>query len=40
MPDLMRDPQPVGEFDLMAIGPIVLIVLAILGLRKFWRTGS
>lgn len=35
MSELMRAPQPVGGYDLMAIGPVLLVVLAVIGIRRF-----
>jgi hypothetical protein len=40
VPEFIRAPQPVGEYDLMAIGPVLLVVLAIIAIRKLWRNGS
>lgn len=40
MPDVLRAPQPVGEYDLMAIGPVLLVVLVIFGIRKLWSHWS
>ena len=36
MPELLRAPQPVGEYDLMAIGPVLLVVLVVFAVRKLW----
>ena len=36
MPELLREPQLVGEYDLIAIGPVLLVVLAVFALRKLW----
>ncbi|KKN84505.1 hypothetical protein LCGC14_0287710 [marine sediment metagenome] len=40
MPEFLRAPQPVGEYDLMAIGPVLLAVLVIIGIRKLWSHWS
>ncbi|WP_255617698.1 hypothetical protein [Aurantimonas sp. VKM B-3413] len=37
MMESVRAPQPVGEMDLLAIGPILLLVLVAIGIRKLWR---
>lgn len=33
MPNFITN-QPVSSFDMLAIGPVLLVVMAILGLRK------
>ncbi|MEF2553018.1 hypothetical protein VQ042_16890 [Aurantimonas sp. A2-1-M11] len=40
MPEFIRAPQPVGEYDLMSIGPVLLVVLAIITIRKLWSNRS
>ncbi|MEX6508115.1 hypothetical protein [Jiella sp. M17.18] len=37
MPLSSGAPQPVGERDLLAIGPILLVILAAVGIAKLWR---
>lgn len=37
MPSALTAPHPLSEFDLLAIGSVLVVVMAILGFRRLMR---